>query len=60
MAYADSCTLDLKRSGGVLGIIGGGEGFFSTTLTGPGLVIVQSMNQNVFREALAATKMYRR
>lgn len=60
MAYADSCTLDLKRAGGVLGIIGGGEGFFSTTLTGPGLCVVQSMNETVFREALIANKIYRR
>jgi uncharacterized protein (AIM24 family) len=60
MAYADTCTLDLKRTGGVLGIIGSGEGFFNTTLTGPGLVIVQSMNETVFREALTANKLYRR
>jgi uncharacterized protein (AIM24 family) len=60
MAFADSCKLDLKRAGGVLGIVGGGEGFFNTTLTGPGLVIVQSMNETVFREALVANKLYRR
>lgn len=57
MAFADSCKLDLKRAGGVLGIVGGGEGLFNTTLTGPGLVIVQSMNESVFREALSATKL---
>jgi uncharacterized protein (AIM24 family) len=60
MAYADSCTLDLKRAGGVLGIVGGGEGIFNTTLKGPGLCIVQSMNEIVFREALIANKLYRR
>jgi uncharacterized protein (AIM24 family) len=60
MAYADTCTLDLKRTGGVLGIVGSGEGFFNTTLKGPGLVIVQSMNETVFREALTANKLYRR
>ena len=60
MAFANSCKLDLKRAGGVLGILGGGEGFFNTTLTGPGLVIIQSMNATVFREALAADKLYRR
>ena len=60
MAYADSCTLDLRRVGGVLGMIGSGEGIFNTTLTGPGLVIVQSMNQKTFKEALAAKKLVRR
>ena len=60
MAYADTCTLDLKRTGGVLGIVGSGEGFFNTTLKGPGLVIVQSMNETVFREAMTANKLYRR
>jgi uncharacterized protein (AIM24 family) len=60
MAYADTCTFELKRTGGVLGIVGSGEGFFNTTLTGPGLVIVQSMNETTFKEALTANKMYRR
>jgi uncharacterized protein (AIM24 family) len=60
MAFADSCKMDLRRAGGVLGIVGGGEGFFNTTLTGPGLVIIQSMNDTVFREALVANKLYRR
>jgi uncharacterized protein (AIM24 family) len=60
MAYADTCTLDVKRAGGVLGIVGGGEGIFNTTLKGPGLCVVQSMNEVVFREALVANKLYRR
>jgi uncharacterized protein (AIM24 family) len=41
-------------------MVGGGEGIFNTTLTGPGLVVVQSMNETVFREALATQKIYRR
>jgi uncharacterized protein (AIM24 family) len=60
MAFADSCKLDLRRAGGVLGMAGGGEGIFNTTLTGPGLVILQSMNETIFREALVAPKIYRR
>ena len=60
MAFAESCKLDLRRAGGVLGILGGGEGFFNTTLTGPGLVIIQSMNETVFKAALVADKLYRR
>jgi uncharacterized protein (AIM24 family) len=41
-------------------MFGGGEGIFNTTLTGPGLVLVQSMNEITFREALVANKVYRR
>lgn len=60
LAFAETCKLDLRRAGGILGMVGGGEGIFNTTLTGPGLVIVQSMNEIMFKEALAADKMYRR
>jgi uncharacterized protein (AIM24 family) len=40
--------------------VGGGEGIFNTTLTGPGLAIVQSMSKQLFLDALAANKIYRR
>ena len=60
LAFADSCKLDIRRAGGILGMVGGGEGIFNTTLTGPGLVIMVSMNQIMFREALVANKIYRR
>ena len=60
LAFSESCKLDLKRTSGILGIIGGGEGIFFATLTGPGLAIVQSMNEHVFRRAIAADKIYRR
>jgi uncharacterized protein (AIM24 family) len=60
LAFASSCKLDIRRTGGILGILGGGEGIFNTTLTGPGLVVMVSMNQTVFREALVAKKLYRR
>jgi uncharacterized protein (AIM24 family) len=60
LAYADSCKLDLRRTGGILGMMGGGEGIFNTTLTGPGLVIMVSMNQSVFLQSLAVQKIYRR
>jgi uncharacterized protein (AIM24 family) len=36
MAFAGSCRLDLRRAGGIMGMLGGGEGIFNTTLTGPG------------------------
>ncbi len=60
LAFSESCQLDIKQSGGIIGMIGGGEGIFNTTLTGPGLAIVQSMNKQLFLGALAANKMYRR
>lgn len=60
LAFAESCKLDLKKAGGVVGWFGGGEGIFNTTLTGPGLAIIQSMNEVTFREALVANKIYRR
>lgn len=60
LAYSDTCTFDLKRTGGIVNWIGGGEGIFNSSLKGPGLAIVQSMNMRVFLECLAAEKMYRR
>ena len=60
LAFAQSCKLDIRRAGGIGGMIGGGEGIFNTTLTGPGLVLVQSMNELTFRDALAANKLYTR
>jgi len=60
LAFAESCKLDIRRAGGIGGMIGGGEGIFNTTLTGPGLCLVQSMSEITFREALVANKLYRR
>jgi uncharacterized protein (AIM24 family) len=60
LAYSESCTFDLKRSAGIVGMFGGGEGIFNSTITGPGLAIVQSMNKLVLLESLAANKIYRR
>jgi len=60
LAFSNQCKLDIKKAGGLVGMIGGGEGIFNTTLTGPGLAIVQSMNKTLFLGALAANKIYRR
>lgn len=60
MAFAGSCKMDLRRAGGIMGMMGGGEGIFNTTITGPGLVVVQSMNEITFKKALIANKLYRR
>lgn len=59
LAFAGSCKMDLRKTGGVLGMTGGGEGIFNTTITGPGLVIMQSMNEIVFRQAMVP-KLWRR
>lgn len=60
LGYSDSCKFDLKRAGGIVGMIGGGEGIFNSTITGPGLVIMQSMNRQLLLDSLAADKIYRR
>lgn len=60
LAFAESCKLEVRRAAGIVGMVGGGEGIFNTTLTGPGLVLVQSMNEQTFKDALAAQKLYRR
>ena len=60
LGYAESCTFDLKKTGGIVNWIGGGEGFFNSLIKGPGLVVIQSMNMTVLLESLAAEKMYRR
>lgn len=60
LAYAQTCTFDLKKTGGIVNWIGGGEGFFNSSIEGPGLVVVQSMSMCVLLESLAADKIYRR
>ena len=60
LAYADTCKLDIRRTGGVLGMVGGGEGIFNAVVSGPGLVVAQSMNERLFLRALAAEKLYSR
>jgi len=39
MAFAASCKLQVRRAGGIMGMVGGGEGIFNTTLTSPGHAI---------------------
>ncbi|GKY95375.1 hypothetical protein MPSEU_000499200 [Mayamaea pseudoterrestris] len=60
LAYSGSCKFDLQRVGGIVGMMGGGEGIFNSCVTGPGLVIISSMNPDIFKQALAAQKLYRR
>ena len=39
-----SVTFDIERAGGLKSMMFGGEGIFLTTLTGPGKILLQSMN----------------
>ncbi len=39
-----SVTFDIQRAGGLKSMMFGGEGIFLTTLTGPGKILLQSMN----------------
>ena len=39
-----SVTFDIQRAGGLKSMMFGGEGSFLTTLTGPGKILLQSMN----------------
>jgi len=43
LAWQDSVKVGAKCAGSLMYCFYGGEGFFNTTLTGPGLVVLQSM-----------------
>lgn len=53
LAWAKTVELDVRRAGGIMGMIGGGEGIFNTVLTGPGLVVVQSFNVKQLLDTIA-------
>jgi uncharacterized protein (TIGR00266 family) len=44
VGFDDSVTCDIAIAGGISSILFGGEGLFVTTLTGPGTVVLQSMD----------------
>lgn len=60
LAFASSVKIDVKKAGSIVGMFGGGEGIFNTELTGPGLILIHSMNATSFLAALQARKIYRR
>ena len=60
LAFAGSCKMDIRRAGGILGMVGGGEGIFNTSITGPGIVLIQSMNEDMFLKSLIAQKLLSR
>ena len=49
---ARSIELSIKTAGGLCTCCCGGEGFFNTVLTGPGLVYVQSMSFQKFKKSM--------
>ena len=42
-AMSDTCSIDIKRIKGAKNVFFGGEGFFNTSITGPGKVYLQTM-----------------
>jgi uncharacterized protein (AIM24 family) len=53
VGYQDGVGFGIKRTGGCCVCCCGGEGMFNTTLTGPGLVILQSMSFEKYKHAVA-------
>lgn len=55
VAMEETVTLGIAPNGRICMCCLGGEGCFSTTLTGPGKVFMQSMNFQKFRDAVQTT-----
>jgi len=61
LAYSGSCEMDIKRASKSMATgLFGGEGFMNTSLTGPGLVLIQSTNEENFFRSLVRNPMLRR
>ena len=52
LAFADTVTLDVRPVGGACFCLCGGEGCFLPTLTGPGLILLESMSFQKIKQAL--------
>lgn len=54
LAMADiTCTIDVQQVPGLKNMLFGGEGVFNTVVTGPGNIVLQTMNINGFASTLA-------
>lgn len=53
VGYQESVKLGVRLAGGLCMCCCGGEGVFNSTLTGPGLVVLQSMSFEKYRRAVA-------
>lgn len=49
-AFSKSVDYNIKRIGGVRKMLFGKEGFFMTTMTGPGRIILQSMDKSAWED----------
>ena len=52
VGFAESAEYNVKSTGGCLACCCGGEGMFNTEITGPGLVIIQSMSLERMKSSL--------
>jgi len=53
VGFQKTVKFGVRRAGGCCTMCCGGEGFFNSTLTGPGLVILESMSFEKYRQAVA-------
>lgn len=53
VGFQDTVTVNIRAAGGCLTCCCGGEGMFLTQLKGPGLIILQSMSFEKFKQAVA-------
>lgn len=53
VGFQETVKMGIKSSGGCCNCCCGGEGMFNTVLTGPGLVVIQSMSEGKYKRAVA-------
>ena len=53
VGYSDTAEMGIRKSGGLGTCCFGGEGLFVSTITGPGIVIMQSMSFEKYKAAVA-------
>ena len=56
LAWAQTVKIEVRRAGGIFGMIGGGEGIFNTLLTGPGMIMIQSFNRAQLLATIKGTR----
>ena len=53
VGFQESVTMSFRAAGGCCTCFCGGEGLLLTTLTGPGLIILQSMSFEKYKASVA-------
>jgi uncharacterized protein (AIM24 family) len=53
VGFQETVKMGVKSSGGCCNCCCGGEGLFNTRLTGPGMVVIQSMSEGKYKRAVA-------